>query len=391
MPLIRILKKQDLVQQISHHDAFYGFLFGYVLCLWVILLLVACSSQSSSAPATSTNQKSSLNKVPYDYSAYIEKITWDFNKTIRQAPGSDNWAVTWSDDDHQYTTWGDGGGFDGSNKEGRVSLGVGRIEGSFESFRGVNVWGGKNHENPAQFEGKSYSILSVEGVLYMWVLPGSNSNNYSEARLAHSANHGASWTMTGWRFKRSDRIISPAFAQFGKDYSGARDSYIYTYFIGLNNDKNLAVQKPGKIYLARVNKERIMERNGYEFFGGLEDDGAPIWIKEISMKRPVFEDSNGVGWNMSVSYNAGLRRYLLLTEHTKSFQGNLGMFDAPEPWGPWTTVCYYNNWGQFGTVFFWNVSNKWTSMDGRTMHIIFTGTGDYDSFNTIKGIVRLKS
>ena len=43
---------------------------------------------------------------------------------------------------------------------------------------------------------------------------------------------------------------------------------------------------------------------------------------------------------MSVSYNPGLKRYLLCTEHDAGFHGNLGILDAPEPWGPWTSVWY---------------------------------------------------
>lgn len=49
---------------------------------------------------------------------------------------------------------------------------------------------------------------------------------------------------------------------------------------------------------------------------------------------------------MSVSYNAGLKRYLLITEHTETHRGNMGIFDAPHPWGPWTTVCYQEKWGE---------------------------------------------
>ena len=39
------------------------------------------------------------------------------------APGSDNWATTWADDDNQYTVWGDGGGFGGTGQVGRVLYG----------------------------------------------------------------------------------------------------------------------------------------------------------------------------------------------------------------------------------------------------------------------------
>jgi hypothetical protein len=85
----------------------------------------------------------------------------------------------------------------------------------------------------------------------------------------------------------------------------------------------------------------------------------------------------------------------LTTEHTESNQGNLGIFDAPEPWGPWTTVAYmnYSDGTQFAhdfpgvpdTTFFWNFSNKWLSEDGKEFTLIFTGSRVNDSWNTVRG------
>jgi hypothetical protein len=46
------------------------------------------------------------------------------------------------------------GGFAGTDAEGRVSLGVARIEGDCANYRGVNVWGGKGAINPATVNGK---------------------------------------------------------------------------------------------------------------------------------------------------------------------------------------------------------------------------------------------
>jgi hypothetical protein len=43
---------------------------------------------------------------------------------------------------------------------------------------------------------------------------------------------------------------------------------------------------------------------------------------------------------LSVSYKPGLRRYSLSTEHTETHAGKRGIFDAPQPSGPWTTVAY---------------------------------------------------
>lgn len=104
----------------------------------------------------------------------------------------------------------------------------------------------------------------------------------------------------------------------------------------------------------------------------------------------LLEDPNGVGFSSSVSYNAGLGRYLLMTEHTDSFEGLLGIFDAPEPWGPWTTVEYFES-SYFGqghiedTTFYWNYSNKWLSADGTDFTLVFTGIGENDSWNTVRG------
>jgi len=189
-------------------------------------------------------------------------------------------------------------------------------------------------------------------------------------------------------FTQSDNVVMPTFAQFGKDYAGARDDYVYIYAIRLKNAGSLQVQSPGEIDLFRVDKSQILQRNAYEFFSGLDNDGDPTWSSNLSARQPVFQDANGVGWNASVSYNTGLGRYLLCTEHTATFQGNLGIFDAPEPWGPWTTVGYYSNWKSFGSTFFWNFSNKWLAADGQDFTLVFTGTnnnGNNDSWNTIQG------
>ena len=57
--------------------------------------------------------------------------------------------------------------------------------------------------------------------------------------------------------------------------------------------------------------------------------------------------SPGRCYRSSVSYNAGLKRYLWvqtgLGEDTR-FAGGLAIYDAPEPWGPWTTVFATDAW-----------------------------------------------
>jgi len=144
-----------------------------------------------------------------------------------------------------------------------------------------------------------------------------------------------------------------------------------------------------------VPRSRILEQGAYEFFAGFDAKGEPLWSSNAANRKPVFEDPDGVGWNVSVSYNAGLRRYLLCTEHTKSFEGRMGLFESPRPWGPWKTVYYARGSDVFGrghvetTTFYWNFSNKWLSENGEKFVLVFTGINSNDSWNTVEGAFEL--
>ena len=104
---------------------------------------------------------------PYPPSTVIMGVTWNFSSLRRAALGSDLWPVTWADDGNLYTSWGDGGGFGGTNDLGRVSLGVARITGTPTSLGATNLFGGYAAQTPATFIGKAGGLLSVGGVLYM--------------------------------------------------------------------------------------------------------------------------------------------------------------------------------------------------------------------------------
>jgi hypothetical protein len=348
----------------------------------------------------------------------IKEVVFDWSTHVRMAPGSDNWPITWSDDNHQYTAWGDGGGFGGTNGKGRVSLGFGRIEGDREQYRGQNVWGGFESENQAEFGGKSYGMISIEGVLYAWWGPGTGTVRleqlqdddptddkkpwngrtiYENTQLLMSRDKGATWTKSDWDLTKWDkRLIMPTILNFGMDYDGARDSYVYHYFIRNSpTGLGLTIHKggdpaTGKIDLARVPTGEIMNRDAYEFFAGLDACGNPTWSNDHALRQPAFEDPNGVGWTVSATYNAGLDRYILITEHNVTHKGRMGMFEAAEPWGPWHPVAYLDE-PAFGegvidlTTFYWSLANKWLSQDGRDFTLVFTGIDSNDSWNTVRG------
>ena len=81
----------------------------------------------------------------------------------------------------------------------------------------------------------------------------------------------------------------------------------------------------------------------------------------------------------------------------------MGIFEAPEPWGPWYTVAYYNNWGNCkskdGHALAWSFPTKWISPDGLTMWCIFSGNQhrsalpdgarEFDRCNIVKATLNL--
>jgi hypothetical protein len=328
-------------------------------------------------------------------SPVISEMILHWETHDRRADGSDNWPVTWADDDHQYTSWGDGPGFDPNGD--RMSLGFARVEGEKDNYQGVNLWGGP-------FDGKSYGIISIQGILYAWWGPGSGRTSYGETRMLISSDKGNSWTQSSWDFTDVDQdLIMPTILNFGKDNAGARDNYVYHYFIRKEpvDTSGLGIHKggspaTGKIDLARVPNDQLMDIAAYEFFAGLDGAGDPTWSSDASQRVPVFEDSNGVGWNLSANYNAGLGRYMLMTQHTAHPAGLMGLFDAPEPWGPWTTIEYHDT-VPFGdghvsdNTFFWTFSNKWASADGLDFVMIFSGINSNDTWNTVEGTFVLRN
>lgn len=318
---------------------------------------------------------------PYPQSKVVAGVEFDWTTRVRLAPGSDNWPVTWADDDHQYSAWGDGGGFGGTNTDGRVSLGFGRIEGPRSGYKGSNLWGGKRSAHQASFPGKCYGMLSVDGDLYAAV--NDCDCDAGPNRLYNSSDHAASWSAASWTIPGGGG--DAAFLQFGKGYTGARDGFVYIYAPMHRWDM------PGKrVWLARVPKADIMSWDAWEFYGGTSSAG-PVWTS-WSKREAVFEDTR-VCWAVSVSYNAGLKRYLLCTTHHDPLtERGLGIFEAPEPWGPWNTVARYDTWSGplgKGSTFFYSFSNKWTTPDGLNFVMIWTGTGDHDAWNTVEGRFRL--
>jgi CubicO group peptidase (beta-lactamase class C family) len=313
--------------------------------------------------------------APYPPSDAIRGVEWaPADTVIRKADGSDNWPITWADDDHLYTAYGDGWGFEPKPGQ-KLSLGFSKVTGGPSDFVGANIRAetgerlGDGRSGP-----KASGLLCVEGVLYMFV------RNTGNSQLAWSDDHGSTWRWCDWRFETS--FGAPTFLNFGRDYAGARDPYVYVY----SNDEESAYVAGDRMVLARVPKDRIRDRDAYEFFQGVDAGGRPLWTGDIHDRAAVFVNP-GRCYRSGISFNAGLKRYLwcqILPESTDSrgprYQGGWGLYEAPEPWGPWRTVFYTEAW-DIGPGETASLPPKWMSEDGRTCHLVFSGN---DSFSVRK-------
>lgn len=331
---------------------------------------------------------------PYPRSAVILGADWRWSTLRTAAPGSDLWPVAWGADGHLYTAWGDGGGFGGGDKDGRVALGFGRIEGGPEDFRGYNVHGGKNPEHPGAFPklGKTSGLTSVDGTLYALV----NLQNAPWPDVDHalywSADQAATWAKADWVFSRGPGRFQPArFVSFGRDYAGVPDALAgFVYLVGYRQGGGAGAGRT--LHLARVGRGRLRDRGAYEFYGGVDSTGTPRWAGEEERSVPFFADPRGVTSGAMV-YLPALRRFLLTTFHTGP--GQLGVFEAKNPWGPWSTVAYLEDWGGMaaaGEGLGCEFPAKWMSADGRTLWCVFSvyggsakqGIQGHDRFNLVQ-------
>jgi hypothetical protein len=333
--------------------------------------------------------------APYPASTFFQSIKWNWDTYKTAAPGSDLWPITWGPDDHLYAAWGDGGGFGGSDSDGRVSLGFARIEGDPEHFHGLNINGGKNPLHPASFptKGKTDGLLFASGRLYASInLQDGKWPNVNHV-VAWSEDKGATWNKADWLFPPGKGQFEPAkFLNFGPDYTRvpARLSG-YIYLIGPAFGDGTR-GRGASLYLARTPLAKIPVREAFQFFSGLNSENMPLWQPAFESARPIFTDTNGVSPG-AITYLPPLNRFLLSVFHTGP--GQLGIFDAPEPWGPWTTVAYYEDWGNTGSAgegLSCEFPAKWISADGLTLWCVFAVYGDgakkginaHDRFNLVK-------
>lgn len=315
----------------------------------------------AAAGGTAARKKAPAHSAaPYPPSPVIRGIEWaPAASVIKLAKGSDNWPMTWADDDALYTAYGDGNGFEPFVRK-KLSMGLAKVTGLPPDIAGVNI---SSPSGEAAGDGKSgrkaSGMLCVDGVLYVLV------RNVGNSQLGWSSDHGVTWTWGDWKFPES--LGCPTFLNFGKDYAGARDEFVYIY----SPDSDSAYERADRFVLARVAKDKLRDRSAYEFFAKLDPEGRPQWSRDIGQRGAVFTKA-GACYRSGITYNAGLKRYLwcqIGQGIEPRFKGGFAIYDAPEPWGPWTVAFHTDEW-DIGPGETNSFPTKWMGTNGLTLHLV---------------------
>jgi hypothetical protein len=343
----------------------------------------------------------------YPRSEVIKEATFD--KFRCHTGVGDMWPITWADDDFLYGGAGDNSG---------SAMNFWRIHGGPANWSQGTGWGIYTElVDPKPIDPKIYcqrpdidprygvkpaSLLCMNGVLYFAVElhnygdnPAFNRQHNITAWIVTSVDYGKTWNREATKIDFfTGRLASPHFLQFGKDYSGARDDYVYAYF-PVGDDGNSYWENGDYLLLGRAPKYKILEREAWEFYTGLEAGGVPSWSKNDSHANPVFRYHRMTGEN-HVSYHKGIKRYLMGNYGFIDQEGNprpyhasggwpesalhsqLTLFEAPEPWGPWALFYQDDDWGTYGD-YQPCFPTKWMSDDGRTM--LMVSSGSFDDYN----------
>lgn len=346
-------------------------------------------SATTSAPSTGS---------PYPPSTVLASPELATHFTVGE--GSDMWPFTWHTLTDQYSAWGDGTGCDAFGDD--VFWGIARVTGNPPGITCTELAMSPPRGDFSQQETftnkKIMSIVSNGGsTLYgFWVSPG---DGWTAHHPMSSHTNGASWSFDNATVlfdAVTDGVTGPYFIQFGPGYTGVPSpldsTYFYFYLTQVRTyaaNFQAGTQGPNQ-YLCRAPRATAFTRSTYECVTAINASNVPTW-GPFANRIPVFvhhADTTEWWFGLSTTYHPGLGRYVA---SAVTGVNKLGIFDAPTPWGPWTTMYYSDafidgvqkmtplfpqKW-MTGTSSMWMVLSGFATPEWDKMHLLrFTLSGD---------------
>jgi hypothetical protein len=365
--------------------------------------------------------------------AEINRIQRLEETTLRLGGVGDNWHMTWAHDDKQYVSLCDGAGWPGmpqADYNSRLYAIAGDPpQPTFEYLAGypdlVNDWQTLDCSRYYNF-----GVLALDGRIYQFLSMPNHVFREPDARfvgakLIYSPDDGRTWRnqdgtapvrWESWQERSKSNMVffeepGDAFAlitvlQMGKNYEYNTDGYVYIYAPNGNTEGSM-----NQLVMARVAKDRILDRRAYEFFAGRSARGGAEWSRRIQDRGVVHTFPAGwvnrhihpYAWQPSVVYYAPLGVYLMVnwgmgcsaTGEWFDKPSYLGFWTAAQPWGPWTQVHEETAWTPAGDrnarAYQPQIAPKWIAGDGASFWLVWTdfqqvegGGRPYYSFNAQK-------
>jgi hypothetical protein len=257
------------------------------------------------------------------------------------ASDGDLWFSTWADDNNLYSGWGDGRGpLNDGMQVPNVDCGIVKLTGDLPDLKPQALYR-EDEAPPLALNDKPSSLIYLDSCLY-----GQFHSPLGDARigyLSESRDYGIHWKRTGY-FEENEKPPDDAspwlrinnspfrcmfFINMGQNYKLNTDGFVYALGIGTEwHWMGL------RVFLTRVKKENIAGYDKYEYFAGYSKDDRPKWSSTQAMAKPV---SGLITFGQgSAIYHPGIKRYLFMTD--------FDIFDAPDPWGPWTYAGSWTTW-----------------------------------------------
>ena len=342
--------------------------------------------------------------------------------------GADTWYPSWASDGHLYSPWTDGNidwppeeGWDPTNFQcssdgrnptnkgsGLAGTGQARIEGDDPlHLTVVNL--GISYASPAPYGGRYPSATLVhDGIWYYGTYcldeterktPDGRNLNWDVlgpfVGFRISRDFGQTWEETphtpahslfGEAGKDGGKVkIGPAHVvDFGRNNEHAPDGKMYLVSQGATRpDANLSWISGDQVYLVRVTPSpaTVNDASQYEFFGGHDAQGQPVWTRDFGQIRPLVEWVNRVG-TVTVTYNAPLGKYLMCVVDGWPTVDPFStwLLEADAITGPWRLITYLKEFGN--QAYFVNIPAKFIAADGRTAWLCYSANFTNLAFGT---------
>ncbi len=185
------------------------------------------------------------------------------------------------------------------------------------------------------------------------------------------------------------KIGAPHFVDFGKNMEHSPDGKAYLVAHGADTTDtkwqfwNDSWITGDQIYLIRLTPsiENINDASKYEFYGGKDGIGDPIWTNDFKEIKPLLEWNNNMGC-VTITYNAPLKKYIMCVTDGGNTYSKMSTYllESDDITGEWRMLSYMKDFGEQG--YFVNIPSKFISKDGKTAWLLYSA----NYWDTMNGV-----